>query len=1430
VRKDPFCVELALTSHRIGELVFATSIAMRPEHRFGVHGHTLYVFVYEGEGGHEISILAPSRSTFFDQILDIPMRSIKELTIVIDEFSQIAQAEGTGQIGLEFESGEGNDFFLDSEKIELSSLYLTFQPDNADLFKDALIERCPSIKVAQSDKKAALNPNSSGIQKPSSQVSVIDEVMVGVSNEMQDQEQPSLKLSQGPQLEKNYIRETQAEQGETQKSIDVEDELQSSIDAVVPDPRNNEDDGAAPQTTKEMSKVTPASNVSGFKPPVPPNLKGVKPKAKAPIVARDLRNKPSQASTQEPAVAPQAQTCGKQEQKGSATAAPEKPASQGARGKQKQSEQTSTTQRKTASQAKNVAASSQPQMPPPDSKPHGKTRSARFSQFTDDIEDSKVSDEPKPLSQGTQKASANATKPSASSSQNAPSQTTDARKSKVSVKETTKPSQGRKDPSYQQFSDNYITDVDPIDASTPKVTAAESQARKKTPATSTSNTQTKKLSSLAGTTSQKQKRYSLHPPAKSTPISGDLYDVPPDPDEDEASQKTKGKKSAKAGKSALKAATSAKTTSKTGPKAATKKRQSAPAALGRPTGTRNSQRAAAAKANEQLQGADKSDVEDAELDEQPAPLKSQATKKGKTKAGPDTTKARIAPKEAVDDKVAPVTEEDDEMSPRPQPDALSPSPVPNNAVNHVNADNLYDATPKPPSKKPGSQNPRESTVEDSEAPARVSKAPKKNKPEMKKRNSSLDMASKLGNLLNDVSDNPPETEPQGSIVRKQLLQSDEPIKRKPTTAKNEDAPAVAKSTKSAATNHMEVNSKPNTRVCEVSDSSSLSPTEEHEQEVSTPAPKQVKRFVSQEKSKANDDEIFKKPEIPTHQKKTPNRPDDREPFTAKSNLTEEVTLDEPEQDVATSELVNRVITEAARDAPMEPAHDDQDNAEIGRKRKAELTTITLPKRQRIDENQARAREASPAPSLPSSPPVRAKASPKQSQKSAENMVSPRRSPRLVDRARRAAEVLQQATSEAISAAKDPNRKPHLVTFGVNGALNQGISSTAKVRKDRLSSKNQPQPEEAPKPAHEDVGDKKRKREQLDVVDAETLPSKRRSVSPRETSIIDEYEDGDLPVLQDSSPVEEVKTKSTHNRPSAKPPTRLSSQTSRVDKNGSPLGSSQEDHFGKLQKRLAEDGKGNKSQAPPPARAESPVTVQPRRLSEIFGPRVVLENKPKARKSSPEETAARYIAHEKTANGVYQEVASKQVVALEKKLQDPFTENARKSSGFTERLMSGSSSRKHAKVSKQSEPIMIGGKEKRMPQDDKPGLSLNIPGAPRANLPEPARRTQQAEIRQKTHVEVENQHLFDGSTPSEMTIGTSYESNSSEPDRMPLNEKPRAHAVWNIAIRPHYADLHDAVHRIADVSTSSRLHSNNANSCCRKSLSGWQMRKTRWAFL
>lgn len=1365
---------------------------MRPEHSFGVQGHTLYVFVYESNDSHEISIMAPAQSGVFHQILDIPVRSIRELTIVTDEYSQVAS-----QIGLELRSGKGHEFFLDSEKIELSSVYLTFQPGHVEDFKNELVERCPGLKVAQADKEAAIKPNSTDSQNHRSQVSVSDVIMSKNPDEEQEQKQASLIIPQEPRLRKNSVRETQGEQDNTQRSIDVGDEQQISLDGLKA--RKGESDGAAPQITEELSKVTPVPHALDFKTPMAPKLK-VKPKAKPPIAPRALRDKRVQASTQKPADTTQTRTRGKQEQNGSTTTSQKKSASQGVRGQQKQSEQAVNFQNGTANHVNKVSATSQLRMLPPNSKANGKTRSTQSTQVTDDIEDWEVPEEPKTLSNGTRKAAAN----------------------------VTQASKGGHSPGYQQFSDDYITEVDERDASAPKVSVAESQPRKKTLAVPMTNTYSKKLGNLSGTVSQKQKRYSLQAPATSIPMSGNTFDIPPDPKEDENSQNAKGKKSTKAGKSDPRTAGSAKTAIDMKPKAATKKRQSAPEALSRPAGTRSSQRAAAVKANEQLRGADKSDTEAAEVEEEPAPVRSK-TQKGKMKTRQGTGKA--ASEVDVGDEVAPATEVDQEISPLPLPEIPPPSPVRNDTIDRVAGDNLNDPTPKLQPKKPASQKPQKTTVKKSKESAKVSKPPEKNKLKQKEIASALDMASKLGDILDDVSDNLSEIDPQNSTVRKQLVQSTVPKICKPMV-NNEDALAVENPTESAPNQTVEVNSKSKTPVVQPSGSSSLSPPEESEVvEVSPQRPKQIKAFASRKTSKANDDEIFKKPDIPTHRKKTGIRPNDNKLLTAERAPFEEVVHYEPEKDVATSELINRGIAEGVQNTPTESVCENRDTAEIGRKRKTELIATTPPKRQRVDESQARAEEASPAPSLRSSPPVGGESIPiqtKKSRKSIEKNASPRRSPRLMDRARQATEAVQQAIPDGTSAAKDPNRKPHLVSFGIKGALNQGVSSTSKFRKDPPASKNVSEPEEAPKPVRDKVREKKRKREQLELLDAENRSSKRQSVSPRDCTIMNEHEEDDLPILPDDSSAEVGKTKSTQNRHSTRFPTRLSSQTSRVDKNGSPMGSSQEDHFSKLQERLAAEKNVNKSQALPLPPAESPVTVQPRRLSEIFGPRVVLENKSKARNSSPEETAARYVAHEKTVHGLYQEVATKQLVAPEKKLQDPFTEKTRKSNDFTQRLISGSSRRNNVEVLRPSESTIIGGK--RVPHDDQQALPLCTRGTPRAELAESARRTQKFRVRQKGRVDFEEQPLSAGSTPSEMTMGTSYESISSEPERIPLGEKQSTAAVWNIALRPHYNSLHDAVHRIADVSIPSCFHLENANACYRKFSFGWQMRKTRWGFL
>jgi len=57
-----------------------------------------------------------------------------------------------------------------------------------------------------------------------------------------------------------------------------------------------------------------------------------------------------------------------------------------------------------------------------------------------------------------------------------------------------------------------------------------------------------------------------------------------------------------------------------------------------------------------------------------------------------------------------------------------------------------------------------------------------------------------------------------------------------------------------------------------------------------------------------------------------------------------------------------------------------------------------------------------------------------------------------------------------------------------------------------------------------------------------------------------------------------------------------------------------------------------------------------------------------------------------------------------------------------------------------------------------------------------------------------------SIPSDMTTGTSAESTPSEPSRMPLAERENVNDMWNVAIRPHYSNLREAIHRMGDVST------------------------------
>jgi hypothetical protein len=1332
---------------------------MLPQRTIGVPGHNVYIFVDE----EELSILSPAQSNFFDQILDIPLRSIKHMSIITDAHSQLASS-----IGLELRSGKGHDVFLNSKQIQLNKIYVTCLPDHVEHFKNELIGSCPSLEAIETDKRSVLNlVNSEDENSAAPHSSVTEEIISGSQAGRHQTKKPSSKPFRAARLRTNSIPETQVEEHNDERSMDAGDELQHSVHAIIPAAQDEDEDfhGATPPTAKAPSKDTPGQNSSAFKPTLPDRArKGVKPKAKAPIVQRDLRSKANQETPKDLASAPQAQTRAEQKQITSRDNVQEEPPSQEGKGKRRQPESVAAAQHSSESpKTKAFGANSQ-------AKSTG--RPTRSSQITDDIEDSDATRKPKLLqSSGVRRtlvASANA---GASSSKSIPGRPTDPQKSKPRVKETNRLSRDSKDLEYQKFSDDFITSPDEMDASTPNT--------RKTPAASTTKTTVKYSNNKAATTSQ-QKRYSLHPAPKSKKTVGDMYDFPVDDDDnDESHPKTKTKKSTNTKKSAPKAIGPTKAVSKSRAKADdTNKRQSAPAVLDRPVATRSSQRAAATKAKEQLRDTDKSDDDDVDVVAQAASLKLKTTQKSNT-AG-DATKLKVTSKSKVSDKMVPATEQVEGTSALPQEDTPL-SKIAQDPINHIDGDDLYDATPKLRSRKPAVQT-LPKTVENPNA-ADIPNALKQSKT-----NSVIDFSSKLGTMIGGLSNDQAETESQITSVLKELENSIEPTKSKPGKKSDDSVPTVRNAANSIGYKSIAAKREENrliVKMREVSeDPSSL--TEEQEQSVVSPsvpvavaAPEQKTASPPTCKSKGNYEKTFKEPDIP-ERPKTLDRPAKGEPSTGGSIATNDVEQDEFDRDMAPSQVNGDVHVEAAA-------------SEVRRKRRPDLDK-TPQKKQRTGSLRNQAKEASPLSSMLSSPPVRAK--PKKSLQSTKDISAIRRSPRLVERAKNATEALHQATADETSVTKDPDRKPHLVSFGGKGALNQGVSSITKVRQDHLSVKNVSG--EASKQNREDVQEKKRKRERIDIAEDEGPPNKRQSTSPSEAIVVDAQEDDDLPFLQDSSVVATIKTKSTQNRRTTRPPTRPSSQTSRVDKNGSPIASSKEDHFGRLRERLA---------VPASASVNSQAVLHERRLSEVFGPKVMLENKAKGRVSSPEEAVSRYVVHERNGNDVYHEIATKQVIAHEKQLQDPFNEHARKSSDFTGRLMGDSSTGKNAVVSAVDKDI-VSKKSKSKPHHDEATFPSHPKGVSKTNaLSEPAPRTQQVDHRERTRVEIENQHLHNQSMPSDMTTGTSCESRSSEPSRMPLGERPSANDIWNVAIRPppHYTNLHDAVHRIADVSKAYRTY-------------------------
>jgi hypothetical protein len=169
------------------------------------------------------------------------------------------------------------------------------------------------------------------------------------------------------------------------------------------------------------------------------------------------------------------------------------------------------------------------------------------------------------------------------------------------------------------------------------------------------------------------------------------------------------------------------------------------------------------------------------------------------------------------------------------------------------------------------------------------------------------------------------------------------------------------------------------------------------------------------------------------------------------------------------------------------------------------------------------------------------------------------------------------------------------------------------------------------------------------------------------------------------------------------------------------------------------------------------------------------------------------------------------VEPEKRLADPFVDRrTRTSSGFMDRLLAG-----NVKISKGLGPIEDQvEKNARMPVDSLDQCQTEVEGLP----PNPAKLSLRTGLKEdgnsrvpkksthptikdleKTLVNSENEPPSDDS-PGEMTRGTSND--SLEDDQSKSSQQTQiSNDGWNLALRPHYAKLSAAVHRIADVCIS-----------------------------
>lgn len=376
-----------------------------------------------------------------------------------------------------------------------------------------------------------------------------------------------------------------------------------------------------------------------------------------------------------------------------------------------------------------------------------------------------------------------------------------------------------------------------------------------------------------------------------------------------------------------------------------------------------------------------------------------------------------------------------------------------------------------------------------------------------------------------------------------------------------------------------------------------------------------------------------------------------------------------------------------------------------------------------------------------------------------------------------------------------HRKTPIISFDAQGPRNQGRPIVKKVATEERPTTIKHRSE------HQVLNTgsgHKRKRSHGNGTEDANPPAKRRESSPLQDAENDISENDAAPLMSDTTPVQNPNVEMSMARP--RQLSRPSSQGSRVDANGSPIGpaSVPVNHIGQRKQRYVEEKAVDDEMLENPQNGDNEdVKTRPRGLSQVFGPMLKVSARPKAQPSSPEEVTIRYVAHEKT-EGQYTGVASREVIPLEKLLPNPFAgEQTRRSSTFTDRLLASA-----VKKGQHSHDAM--------PKDHSRSHRNTREQQGQYELPKLPRDTSRVHFRQdrngrrqffdpeETLVHPKHRHVNHLSDLSDMANDSSFE--SSDSSREPLTERPTPNTLWNVALRPHYKSLSEAVHRVADVST------------------------------